>query len=317
MCIGYRLAGFLVHLADDDLPPLADVGRAYGNDSAVLRHVKEVLGRVEDTALRSLFLQQIPPLAVGHGCFAVSIFIGDDFPDPVSLVVVDAKYSPSQWAAGRGIGLIDFYITLFECVAERHHGRSAVGNGDGLAFRGIVTIGGVHFGYGEEDACGEFRRDLAGTVGGVGLVDAAAGDAELQTGHHAVLALLDNLDGSLCSTDAERIRLLVVHYPAEHFLPFTGGFLQHRKRADFMQLGQVLFQVDRRGVKRLGCRDGDRVAADGRRQAGGQGGRERAVRQHPVFIRQVALVGLAGPVPFQGKGLPRKAGEGIVLCHVR
>ena len=83
-----------------------------------------------------------------------------------------------------------------------------------------------------------------------------------------------------------------------------------------MQLGQVLFQVNRRCAKGLGRRDGDGVAADLSRQSGGQGGRNGAVRQHPNFVCQAALVGLAGRVPFQGQGLACEAGKGIVLRHV-
>lgn len=39
--------------------------------------------------------------------------------------------------------------------------------------------------------------------------------------------------------------------------------------------------------------------------------------QYSIAIRQATLIGLAGPVPFQGKRGICKASEGIVLRHIR
>ena len=43
-------------------PSLAGVGRSYGDDSAVLRHVKEMLGRIEDAPAGAFSSSRYQPL---------------------------------------------------------------------------------------------------------------------------------------------------------------------------------------------------------------------------------------------------------------
>ena len=144
----YRFAGFPVVLLDGDLSHLALVVGADGNGLVIRADIEVVLGSIQHIAVRGLFFQQVIPVPIGEqAALGVAVRVGFEFANSGARAVVDAEHGPGQRAAGRGIGLIDFYIALFERVAERHRGRPAVWDGDRLAGGGVVPPRRIHLCY--------------------------------------------------------------------------------------------------------------------------------------------------------------------------
>ena len=245
----------------------------------------------------------------------VAVCVGFQFAHPDVSAVVYPVHGSSQRLAGGGIGLVELHISLFNRILKGHGCRSAVRHGDRLAGRSVVPTRRIDLRH-RIGARREGIRNLALVIGGISFVNPVSRHPELQAGHHPVLALLDDLGGSLCGADTERVRPGIIHDPTEHFLTGAGCHLQHRQRRHLMQRGEILFHIDFRCAECFGSRHGDGVAADTGRQTGGQGRRDRTVHQHPVFIRQAALVGFAGCVPFQRQRGICETGKGVMLRNI-